>query len=89
MTKKTYVLWSSDKGPIAAGDLHPLKLRAERLITDIVGTTQLQWEPVEQTEETGPDNRVALHRKVHGIGGRWINVKLFIDEVPELTEKLP
>lgn len=87
MTKKTYVLWSSDKGPIAAGDLHPLKTQAERLITDIVGTTQFRWEPVEQTKETDRDNRLALHRKVHGADGRWINVQHFIDQVPRLTEK--
>lgn len=87
MTKKMYVLWSSDKGPIAVGDLHPLKMRAERMITDIVGTTQFKWEPVEQAKDTDPDNRLALHRKAHGKDGRWINVRHFIDQVPRLTEK--
>lgn len=82
---KTYVLWAS-KGPIEAGDLDALKARAEKLVTKVVGQSDMKWEPVEKVEDDDPDNRLSLHRRNQS-SRSWISLPYFIDEVPVAVAK--
>jgi hypothetical protein len=85
MAGKTHVLWAS-KGPIAAGDLDTLKVRAEKMVTAIVGATEYRWDQVEKVEDDDPENRLSLYRK-NTSASTWINLPYFIDEVPVVAPK--
>lgn len=82
---KTFVL-SDGTGPVAAGDLEALKVRAEKMVTAIVGATTFKWETVEETDDDERNNRLQLHRK-SGASDRWIYVKTYIDEVALVAAK--